>query len=216
MPQIETIVFDFDGTLIDSSKSILAGFAGAFAAEGITPARPLSPEVIGPPMKETLALLAGTTAPEVIERLATRFKQHYDTAGYRETTVFEGIEEMLADLDRQRIPLHIATNKRLYPTLKILDHLDWRKYFLTIRALDAWTPPAKNKTEMIRRQLEEESIARPATIYVGDREEDYLAARGNDLRFALAAWGYGTAPAIEGTVPLQTPGDLLSLIRNTR
>lgn len=216
MPQIETIVFDFDGTLIDSSKSILAGFAGAFAAEGITPARPLSPEVIGPPMKETLALLAGTTAPEVIERLATRFKQHYDTAGYRETTVFEGIEEMLADLDRQRIPLHIATNKRLYPTLKILDHLDWRKYFLTIRALDAWTPPAKNKTEMIRRQLDEESIARPATIYVGDREEDYLAARGNDLRFALAAWGYGATPAIEDALPLQTPGDLLSLIRNTR
>lgn len=211
MPLIKTIIFDLDGTLIDSSKSILAGFAGAFAAEKLTPTQELRPEIIGPPLKETLALLAGRRDDALIERLAGHFKAHYDNVGYRETTVFAGVPEMLAGLAAQNLPLHIATNKRLLPTQRILDHLGWTRYFSTVRALDAWNPPAGNKSAMLTRQLKEEALLPATTIYVGDREEDFFAARNNHLRFALAAWGYGGAPEIDDCVPLKTPAELVSL-----
>lgn len=211
MTTISTIIFDLDGTLIDSSASILAGFAGAFAAEGRQPVVPLGPEIIGPPLKETLAILAGSNDSALIERLAGHFKAHYDTLGYQETTVFDGIPEMLAGLAGRGIPLHIATNKRLTPTLRILDFLGWSDYFCTVRALDAWAPAVGSKREMIARQLAEEALPTASTIYVGDREEDFLAARANDLQFALAAWGYGGAPALDQCTPLKSPAELVVL-----
>lgn len=211
MTPIKTIIFDLDGTLIDSSQSILAGFAGAFAAEGLSPVIALRPEIIGPPLKETLALLAGSRDGALVERLAGHFKAHYDTVGYRETTVFAGIPEMLAALAGHGIPLHIATNKRLIPTRRILDHLGWSAYFKTVRALDAWSPAAQNKAEMIARQLQEETLSADSTLYVGDREEDFFAARANHLHFALAAWGYGGAPALDQCIPLTAPAELLVL-----
>lgn len=211
MPTIDTIIFDLDGTLIDSSASILAGFAGAFAAEGLSPTQALRPEIIGPPLKETLAILAGSTDSALIDRLAGHFKAHYDTVGYRETTVFDGIPEMLAGLAGQGIPLHIATNKRLTPTRRILDFLGWSAYFRTVRALDAWEPAVGSKREMIARQLAEEALPASSTLYVGDREEDFLAASANHLQFALAAWGYGGAPALDRITPLKTPAELVTL-----
>jgi phosphoglycolate phosphatase len=211
MSPITTIIFDLDGTLIDSSKSILAGFAGAFAAEGLSPVVALRPEIIGPPLKETLSILAGSSDGALIERLAGHFKAHYDSVGYRETTVFSGIPEMLAGLAGLHIPLHIATNKRLIPTRRILDHLGWTAYFRTVRALDAWSPAVGNKAEMIARQLKEETLSPDSTLYVGDREEDFIAARANHLHFALAAWGYGGAPALDQCIPLKAPAELLVL-----
>lgn len=212
MSPIKTIIFDLDGTLIDSSKSILAGFAGAFAKEELTPAIALSPEIIGPPLKETLSILAGSSDGALIDRLAGHFKAHYDSIGYRETTVFAGIPEMLEALAGLDVPLHIATNKRMVPTLKILDHLDWSRYFTTVRALDAWAPPVNSKSEMIARQLREESLVPSGAIYVGDREEDFLAAKANQLRFALAAWGYGGAPDLKQCTPLKAPKELLLML----
>lgn len=198
MSPIKTIIFDLDGTLIDSSKSILAGFAAAFSEEGRTPTRLLSPEIIGPPLKETLAILAGGNDAALVDRLADRFKAHYDGEGYKETTVFEGIDEMLVGLRKRAIPLAIATNKRLLPTRKIIAHLGWAEHFPQLFALDSWNPPAPNKAAMIGRAIDLLGLERESTLYVGDRREDGEAAGANRMPFALAEWGYGT---IESGLP---------------
>lgn len=216
MKNIRTVVFDLDGTLIDSSASILAGFAGAFAKEGRQPTLALRPEIIGPPLKETLALLAGSTDLVLIDRLAEHFKAHYDTVGYRETTVFDGVNALLAGLSERGIPLHIATNKRLGPTIKILDHLGWRHYFGRVVALDAWTPPAANKAAMIGRLVDELKLEARQTLYVGDRNEDALAATANGLPFAFAAWGYGVAPSDVTSLPMRHPSALLAQLDTGR
>ena len=208
MPRIATVIFDLDGTLIDSSKSILEGFAAAFAESGRQPVVALEPGIIGPPLKETLAILAGTADPAVIDPLAEGFKRHYDSEGYKATEVFPGVPEMLAAL-AARYPLYIATNKRIGPTRKIVAHLGWLDFFRGIHALDSFVPPARNKREMIARILAANGFTPVATLYVGDRDEDEQAAIGNRLPFAMACWGYGV-PATPGDARwlLHRPDDL--------
>ena len=62
----KVIIFDLDGTLIDSSASILAGFAAALDDLKIAPKLPLTATVIGPPLRETLAGFAGQFVQELL------------------------------------------------------------------------------------------------------------------------------------------------------
>jgi len=205
----QAILFDFDGTLIDSARSILAGFELALAREGLQPAVPLAPSLIGPPLPKTLATLAGTDDPAVITKLAKAYREAYDGGGYRETEVYPGVQSMLEALVDHRISLHIVTNKRIAPTRLILDHLGWTRWFRGIYALDALEPVAPNKTALVREVMQRESLTSSLTWMVGDSAEDRSAALGNDLRFFSATWGYGAA----GPDGLRTPDDLLNLAR---
>lgn len=194
------IIFDLDGTLIDSSPSILAGFAYALDKQGIKPIRPLTPEVVGPPLMQTLTNLTGSTDVELLKSLAEDFKSHYDTEGYKQTIVFDGVPEMLAGLVNAGKQLYIATNKRIYPTRKIIEYLCWESFFAGVYALDYFQPAAKSKQDMIGKILAERELTLADSLYVGDRVEDGLSAEGNRMNFTMVTWGYMD----------ETSGDLLS------
>ena len=187
---MKNIIVDLDGTLIDSSASILTSFASAFRELSIEPKRELIPEVIGPPLMQTLAILAGTQDEEVLLALAQHFKSHYDSEGYKATSVFPGVDEMLRALAEAGANAFIATNKRLGPTLKILEYLNWRPYFRNVYTLDYATPPWANKKLMLEGILQRENLAAQDTLYIGDRLEDGEAAETNSLEFAMVTWGY--------------------------
>jgi len=206
---LRAILFDLDGTLVDSARSILTGLGRALKSEGVTPVVPLSPGLIGPPLPRTLATLAGSGEPALIERLAAAFRSYYDTTGYRETEVYAGVSDMLASLARDGLALYIVTNKRIKPTRFIIDHLGWGEHFRAIYALDGLDPPAINKTALVHAVLQRESLTIPQTWMVGDSVEDRQAAKGNGLDFLAATWGYGAAaldqkkPAVQLASPLE-------------
>ena len=197
MPRYPHIVFDLDGTLIDSAPAILASFRAAFAHTGIAPAVTIDESVIGPPLTETLQLLSGSDDPALIGRLAEAFKVSYDGAGYRETTAYAGVGELLAELAGAGLTLSIATNKRIHPTRLILDHLGWREHFAHVYALDLISPRLPNKAAMIARLLADQGIAKEQAIYIGDRSEDGESADANGLPFIAVTWGYGSLNADE-------------------
>ncbi|MDO9597109.1 MAG: HAD hydrolase-like protein [Azoarcus sp.] len=197
MPCYQHVIFDLDGTLIDSAPAILSSFRDAFATLGITPELTIEDGIIGPPLTETLELLSGSTDPALIARLSEQFKASYDTSGLLQTAAYDGIDELLARLKEAGLSLSIATNKRIHPTRLILDHLGWGRYFDAIYALDLFQPRLANKAAMIGRLLADRKIPLAAAVYIGDRTEDGESADANQLPFIATTWGYGSVTAEE-------------------
>lgn len=197
MPRYPHILFDLDGTLIDSAPAILASFRDAFAQTGITPVRAIDASVIGPPLTETLQLLSGSVDPALVARLAEAFKASYDSTGYQATAAYAGVGALLAELAAAGRHLSIATNKRIHPTRLILAHLGWSDFFSHVYALDLFTPRLPDKAAMIGRLLADQGIAREQAIYIGDRSEDGESADANGLPFIAVTWGYGSLTPAE-------------------
>jgi phosphoglycolate phosphatase len=187
----KSIIFDLDGTLIDSAPSILSSLQAALGAAAICPNRPLDQNLIGPPLAQIMAEVLGDEHQERIPEIIELFKVHYDTTGYLNTIFYPGIPEMLAQLQKKNIDLYIATNKRITPTLKILNHLGWSGFFKEVYSLDYFKPAVADKATMLARVVSDLNYCVNDLVYVGDRSEDAEAAQKNSIPFLFASWGYG-------------------------
>lgn len=187
------ILFDFDGTLVDSAASVLASLGYALERSAVTPVVPLDRSLIGPPLRKTLATLAGRDDDALLDALSQSFRDDYDTRGYQRTEVYAGVPDMLRGLRANGIALHIVTNKRIAATRRILAHLGWTAWFTGIYALDALEPAAPNKPQLVTEVLRRERLQPANTWMVGDSAEDRRSAEANALRFFAASWGYGSA-----------------------
>ena len=183
------IIFDLDGTLIDSSKGILNAVDLAFQQCTVELQQPLTPNLIGPPLTQLLPLLSGTDDPKVIAQLSDAFKEGYDMEGYKKTEIFEGVSEMLELLFKKGCSLYIATNKRIIPTRKIIDFFAWTGFFQGIYALDMFDGLA-TKAELIERVISLHNMDDTPMIYVGDTVADRSAAKANDVAYIMVSWGY--------------------------
>lgn len=190
--KFNSIIFDLDGTLVDSAPGILRSFGHAMTVTGITPARALTPDIIGPPLADTLRALCPHADVATLAKVTAAFKQHYDTEGCLQTRPFEGIPELLKMLNAAGCAVFIATNKRQFPTHKIISHLHWNSHFVAVYSPDSIHPHANSKGELLRHILEKHGLATEATLYVGDRYDDYEAAAYSGMAFAFATWGFGT------------------------
>jgi len=188
--KITDVIFDLDGTLIDSAPSILECFRLTLDSNKIKPLLSLDASLIGPPLTQTLMALTGIDNEAALGKLAEEFKGHYDLGGYRSTKAFDGISQLLGGCRNAGFRLHIATNKRLAPTLLILDLFSWQSYFTSVYAIDSRMPRYVSKSEMISDLLNTEKVDIYSAIYVGDRMEDLISARENNLDFIGALWGF--------------------------
>lgn len=207
------LLFDLDGTLVDSAPSILAGFAAVAQRHGFAPRVPLDSGLIGPPLLPTLQRFSGIDEPAAVQDMAATFTAWYDTQGYRQTVVYAGIDDALRAL-AQRATLHIVTNKRILPTRLILDHLGWRERFASICSPDAFDPALPSKAAVLCRVLAAHGISPAHALYVGDRTEDGEAATANALAFVWAGWGYGVDLDLTRFIrpcALRTPSELTLL-----
>lgn len=191
------VLLDLDGTLVDSSQSILESLGHCLAAAGIEPRVSLTPALIGPPLQRLVALAIGSDDPAAIAPIARAFSTEYDSRGYRAAAPYPGIDALLREAARAGRRLHIVTNKRRAPTVKILDLLDWAPLFESVNTLDS-TPAARTKADVVTSLLAARAMPAPTTVLVGDTEDDALAAERNGLAFGWATWGYGREPLAGG------------------
>lgn len=203
------VIFDLDGTLVDSAPGILAGFAAVLAAHGLEPRVPLTTTLIGPPLLETLMKITGECDPARVAAYADTFKRCYDGEAVLQTAPYDGAAGMLAALVQQGVTLHLATNKRLVPTRRILVAQDWARCFASVYALDMVEPRLPDKAALLARQLAEQEILPEHALYVGDKPEDAQAAAANQLAFVAVDWGYGDWSGWNGII-CRRPADVLT------
>ena len=175
------IIFDFDGTLIDSAPGILATYAEVLSAAGLTPAVPLDQNLVGPPLQPTMSKLMGEQ----------RSNSDPDTIGVAHTPAYADADNTLRALCEHGYTLYLATNKRASPTLALLDKFGWQPYFRRVYCIDSQLPAFADKTAMMRQLLEDNRLSPEHCLYVGDTRGDYLSATACGIGFAAALWGYG-------------------------
>lgn len=203
MRDLPAIIFDLDGTLVDTSPGILSSLRDAFVVTGVKSVIEFDRSLIGPPLKEMIVTAAPFASSEVVAHTAEVFSEIYDRSGYSKLSVFPGISDFLNFLTDFGFPLHVATNKRIFPTARILALLGWEELFRTVWAIDCVSPAFANKAEMISALMKDQSDISRRFIYIGDRFEDGRAATmENGIPFFHVTWGF--EPPLESlTSPLQ-------------
>ena len=189
---LQSVIFDLDGTLIDSSPGILASLAFAFQSVGIIPNQALVSSLIGPPLRETILSLLTNSSEVQVRQITEAFKSHYDTEGFKSSLPYSGVASMLKRLLADQVPMHIVTNKRARPSRLILSNLGWTSYFVNVYSPDSIMPPSASKAELLATLLRDAGLMPDQCIYIGDRLEDWHSARANKVRFAWARWGFSS------------------------
>jgi len=189
------VIFDLDGTLVDSLSGIEQSARAAITA--VLPDEPMPDlrSVIGPPIGEMFAMLWPKLAWEKMHCLVAAFRSHYFAKGCLAVTVFPGVPETLARLHASGLRLFVLTNKPSAPTKKILEHLALANLFDDTLSPDSFEPPFRSKPEGARLLTEKLGLNPEKTTLVGDGADDAISAEVCGFRFIAAAYGYGTAAA---------------------
>lgn len=207
------IVFDLDGTLIDSARDLAASASELVESLG---GRPLGVAEVTAMVGEGAALLvrraltAGGVDPESPGALA-QFLAIYDRRLLEHTRPYEGIPDAIAALP-STATLAVLTNKPLAPTRRILEGLALAPLFVHVIGGDGPFPRKPDPAGL--RALSALAPGRPV-LMVGDSPVDAATASAAQTSFALAAYGFGAARLTDQTgfrYRLDRPSDLPALV----
>lgn len=190
---ITDVIFDLDGTLVDSAPGILLSLRAALESVGLESEVALDRDLVGPPLMEIIDRLIPSESTQVRRAVADAFAVHYDNLGVLESKPFPGIDQCLNDLRNVGLKLWLATNKRRKPTRFLLDRTGWADMFMGAYSLDSLDPPKKSKGALLDYMIAAHNLQKRTAVYVGDRIDDYHAASACGLSFIMAGWGYAGA-----------------------
>ena len=187
---IDTVFFDLDGTLTDSSPGILAGAAYALTALG-RPTRPeeVPTEVISPPLYDFFTGRYGLNDADG-RRAVAAYREYYAEEGIFKNRVYDGIPEMLDRLRGGGLRLYIATGKPHPYANRIAEHFGLSPYLCGVYGAE-FDGTRGDKAELLAYALEREGIAPKTAVMVGDRRYDVLGALGTGVLPIGVLWGYG-------------------------
>ncbi len=193
------VIFDLDGTLVDSRPGILRGLRWAAQQEYPADVVARMHFEIGPPVREMFRRALDSSDEAELDHLEEAFRIYYDSEGWMATAAYPGVEEGLADLIGGNHRGYVVTNKPRLATTKILDRLDLRRNFRDVVSPDSRKPGFLGKTEMLLHLLAEHRLALADAWYIGDTVDDWHAAESCGLSFIGVEYGYGTFPTVEGS-----------------
>lgn len=212
----EAILFDLDGTLADTVHD-LAGAINLLRAEHDLPPLPLAHLRPHASAGSRGLLLAGLNlAPGDADYavMQQRFLTLYENNLCRGTQLFQGVPELLDQIEAEGMPWGIVTNKLARFTLPLVEMLGLIHRAKCIISGDS-TPRPKPFPDPLQLACASLAVVAPRCVYVGDDERDVIAGRNANMKTIIALWGYlGTekSPAEWGAdASARTPQDILRI-----
>jgi phosphoglycolate phosphatase-like HAD superfamily hydrolase len=109
-----SVIFDLDGTLIDSQWSILMSLEAALKDLKLKNVVPFSKELIGPPLFEIINIVCGSQDIKNNNAVTEKFKKIYDQVGYKHSKIYDGVVEVLTYLKKKAIVFALLPTKENY------------------------------------------------------------------------------------------------------
>ena len=212
------IIWDLDGTLIDSAYDIKYCLELAVKKSGVDLSKQVKQFTIGPTIdiiiKESFP--ANTVNDDILSKIITSFREIYDNSNFEQTKPFPDIEEIIQN---NNFIHHIVTNKPDMPTKKILDKLNWTKYITSVR-----TPYSNasgsckmlSKSELFSEVIDEYGGNSATFVAIGDMKNDCIAAKKNSITAIAVLWGSGTREELRNSCDyiFENTKQLLNFIKN--
>jgi phosphoglycolate phosphatase len=196
-----TIIFDLDGTLVDTAPDLLASLNAVLVAEGHEPVVPKDlRHIVGHgarAMFEHALLRTGApVAPERLASLTNRFLAYYRANIARGSRPFPGVSETLDLLAAGGAGLGVCTNKAQDLTELLLSELNLTRHFPAIIG-GGRTPYSKPDPRHVLAVVTALNGQRERAVVVGDSQIDVTAARAAGIPVIVMSYGYTPVPATE-------------------
>lgn len=186
---VRSIIFDMDGTLLDSSYALTCSVNFVRESLGL---EPLKKEVleyhINQPDQDMPMIFYGTK--EYLEEHRDMFREHYLQNANLHVKPYDGVFSLLDFLRSEDIVMSIATNASDYFAKNMLGFAGMLDYFSYIIGANC-VQNSKPKSDMIDLICEKSNISKNQTLLIGDSIKDEMAAKNADIDFLFANWGYG-------------------------
>jgi phosphoglycolate phosphatase len=192
------IIWDFDGTLIDSQAEIIYTIELALQDAGFAISGAINPIRTGPPLDVMIrqAFPAHLLGEDKLAEIIACFRRRYDNSDFKMTVPYDGIESIVND---KHFIHHIITNKPYYVTKRILEKIGWVNQFTTIVSSEAkpdnvtiYKNSSKSKMELFADIILQHDNAKHLFVGIGDMKSDCIAARNNNIKSIGVLWGAGT------------------------
>lgn len=212
---LKLVIFDCDGTLVDSQHMILSAMTQAYRAHGIPlPERETLLSVVGLSLVEAFTKLGERATDFPVQSLAEHYRDAFHAMrrpGAPVEPLYPGAAEAIATLAlRDDVVLGIATGKSQRGVRLVLGHHGLLDHFSTIKTAD--DAPSKPDPGMVLDAMRDAGVEPSETIVVGDTVYDIAMARAAGATGLGVTWGYHRAAALTESGAFAVIGEFRSLV----
>lgn len=205
-------LFDFDGTICDTSPGIFASMQKVCEHYKLSYKEDTFVKMIGPSLKESFSTIFHLPENEITNAIKV-YRDFYSVEGMYMCEPYDGVPELLAKLHDAGKKIFVATSKPEHFTKKIIERKDLTHFFDFIGGADVEEKNRTSKIDVINYVLKENKITDlDKTIMIGDRFYDINGAHKAGLKAIGILWGFGSRTEFEqcgADFIFETPQELL-------
>jgi pyrophosphatase PpaX len=217
MPNLRTVLFDLDGTLIDSVRLILDSYHHTLATHGL-PARSDDEWLAGIGTPLTVQFSAWQDTASLLDALIATYREYNLKHHDRMVTVYPGVVDVVARLKGDGIATGLVTSKNRTGAVRGLALARLESLMDVLVCADEVVNP-KPHPEPVEKAVRLLGADPATTVYVGDSIHDMRSGRAAGVRTAAVLWGPFGRSHLEGAAPdywLEKPDDLLDVVRELK
>ncbi|MGH8158246.1 MAG: phosphoglycolate phosphatase [Rhodanobacter sp.] len=217
LPQdIQGVLFDLDGTLLDSAPDLYAALVAQCAEEGVAPP-PYAPvrEVVSRGSRAILRCAFAERGEPALDLLMPRYLELYRRMLAEQTGAFDGVDDLLVRIEARGLRWGIVTNKPAFLTDELVSRIGWASRASAVVSGDT-LPVKKPDPAPVLLACARAGLAPAQCLFVGDDRRDILAGNAAGLYTVAVSWGYldgGDPHAWGADVVLAHPAELAALLQ---